>query len=151
MRVCNKDLVDIGFKANPGWQLEKVADHSHPHLLLLWQQQSHLVICFYSRRGSFSQLRSTMWNSTCVDLEAETAARVCKAGDLWQCRDCMCRNKYKTRLWEHIEAKHVLSHGYNCPFCSKFCSSKNAWHPHKSKFYTGCRNIRLEIQLRSLF
>ena len=40
--------------------------------------------------------------SICVDLEAEIATRVCEAGDLWQCRDCMCRTKYKTRLWEHI-------------------------------------------------
>ena len=63
-----------------------------------------------------------------------------KNGEVWQCLSCMWTTKYKTRLWEHIEAKHVTSQGYNCPFCSKFCSSKNAWHQHKSKFHKGCRN-----------
>lgn len=72
-----------------------------------------------------------------VDLEAEIAAKMCKADDLWQCRDCMWTTKYKTRLWEHVEAKHVLSQGYNCPICSKFCPSKNAWHHHKSRYHKG--------------
>ena len=73
----------------------------------------------------------------CVDLEAEISAKMCKASDLWQCMDCMWTTKYKTRLWEHIEAKHVTSQGYSCPICSKFCPSKNAWHHHKSRYHKG--------------
>ena len=60
-----------------------------------------------------------------------------KSGDLWQCKDCLWATKYKTRLWEHVEAKHVQSAGYCCPYCNKFCSSKNAWKQHKSKFHSG--------------
>jgi len=60
-----------------------------------------------------------------------------KLGDFWQCKVCLWETKHKTRLWEHIEAKHVQSAGYSCPFCSKFCSSKNAWKQHKSKFHSG--------------
>ena len=60
-----------------------------------------------------------------------------KLGDVWQCKDCLWETKYKTRLWEHVEAKHVQSSGYCCPYCSKFCSSKNAWKQHKSKFHSG--------------
>ena len=71
-------------------------------------------------------------------LHAEIAEKMGKNGDLWQCLDCLWTTKYKTRLWEHIEAKHVKSQGYMCPFCSKFCSSKNAYHQHKSKFHKGC-------------
>ena len=37
-----------------------------------------------------------------------------KLGDVWQCKDCLWETKYKTRLWEHVEAKHVhvQSSGY---------------------------------------
>jgi len=78
----------------------------------------------------------------CLDeLNAEIAKQMAKNGEVWQCLSCMWTTKYKTRLWEHVEAKHVTSHGYNCPYCSKFCSSKNAWHQHKSKFHKGCWNI----------
>jgi len=72
------------------------------------------------------------------ELNAEIAKQMAKNGEVWQCLSCMWTTKYKTRLWEHVEAKHVTSHGYNCPYCSKFCSSKNAWHQHKSKFHKGC-------------
>ena len=69
-----------------------------------------------------------------------------KLGDLWQCQDCLWTTRYKTRLWEHIEAKHVKSGGYSCPLCNKFCPSKNAWHLHKSRYHKGCWNKRLEMQ-----
>ena len=73
----------------------------------------------------------------CLDLDAEISSKMCKASDLWQCKDCLWTTKYKTRLWEHVEAKHVTSQGYNCPLCSKFCPSKNAWHHHKSRYHKG--------------
>ena len=76
----------------------------------------------------------------CADLEAQISAKMCKANDLWQCGDCLWTTKYKTRLWEHIESKHVSSHGYTCPICSKFCPSKNAWHHHKSRYHKGMWN-----------
>lgn len=73
-------------------------------------------------------------------LDAEITKQMAKNGEVWQCLSCLWTTKYKTRLWEHVEAKHVTSQGYSCPFCSKFCSSKNAWHQHKSKFHKGCWN-----------
>ena len=83
--------------------------------------------------------RSNKQVSFCLEeLNAEIAKQMAKNGEVWQCLSCMWTTKYKTRLWEHVEAKHVTSNGYSCPFCSKFCSSKNAWHQHKSKFHKGC-------------
>ena len=34
-------------------------------------------------------------------------AKMAKVEDLWQCQDCLGTTKYKTRLWEHIESRHV--------------------------------------------
>jgi len=65
------------------------------------------------------------------------AQKMSKTGDGWQCQDCLWTTKYKTRLWEHIEAKHVQSGGYNCAMCSKFCSTKHAFHIHKSRYHKG--------------
>ena len=76
--------------------------------------------------------------TTSSTIHNEITKQMAKNGEFWQCLSCLWTTKYKTRLWEHVEAKHVTSHGYNCPFCSKFCSSKNAWHQHKSKFHKGC-------------
>ena len=55
-----------------------------------------------------------------AELDAAIAPKMGKLGDLWQCQDCLWTTRYRTRLWEHIEAKHVKSGGYNCPLCSIF-------------------------------
>jgi len=87
-----------------------------------------------------SQPNITICVHCSVDVELETAIaqKMGKLGDLWQCQDCLWTTRYKTRLWEHIEAKHVKSGGYSCPLCNKFCPSKNAWHLHKSRYHKGC-------------
>ena len=54
---------------------------------------------------------------------------------VWQCATCGWQSKFKTRLYEHVEAKHVETGGYSCPLCEKFCSSKNAFKLHKSKYH----------------
>jgi len=77
-------------------------------------------------------------NKVDAELDAAIAPKMGKLGDLWQCQDCLWTTSYRTRLWEHIEAKHVKSGGYNCPLCFKFCPSKNAWHLHKSRYHKGC-------------
>ena len=57
---------------------------------------------------------------------------------VWQCVTCGWETKFKTRLYEHVEAKHVETGGHSCPLCGKFCSSKNALKLHKSKYH---RNV----------
>ena len=53
------------------------------------------------------------------------------------CTDCDFKSQISTNVINHIESKHVTSLGYTCPLCSKFCSSKNAWHLHKSRYHKG--------------
>ena len=53
----------------------------------------------------------------------------------WNCLSCGWITKNKTRLFEHVEAKHVPSAGYNCPFCEKFFRSLNSLKVHKSNFH----------------
>ena len=53
------------------------------------------------------------------------------------CTDCDFKSQISTNVINHIESKHVTSMGYTCPLCSKFCSSKNAWHLHKSRYHKG--------------
>ena len=53
------------------------------------------------------------------------------------CTDCDFKSQISTNVRNHIESKHVTSLGYTCPLCSKFCSSKNAWHLHKSRYHKG--------------
>jgi len=53
----------------------------------------------------------------------------------WHCITCGWETKLRARCWEHVEAKHVETNGYSCPFCDKFCPSKNSLKFHKSKYH----------------
>jgi len=58
-----------------------------------------------------------------------------KSGGVWQCLACGWEAKIKTRLYEHVEAKHVETNGYSCPICGKFCSSQKGLKNHKFKYH----------------
>ena len=51
----------------------------------------------------------------------------------WNCLSCGWITKNKTRLFVHVEAKHMPGDGYNCPICDKFCPSLNSLKAHKSR------------------
>ncbi|XP_023340303.1 zinc finger and BTB domain-containing protein 14 isoform X7 [Eurytemora carolleeae] len=55
----------------------------------------------------------------------------------WVCQACGWETRLKTRLWEHVEAKHVNTGGYTCPHCNKFCPSKNSLKAHVSRTHRG--------------
>jgi len=75
------------------------------------------------------------------DFEDEAIrSRMLRVGNQWQCGDCGWGSPAKMRLWEHIESNHVESSGYTCPFCNKFCRSKNAFQTHKSRFHRSDKN-----------
>jgi len=67
--------------------------------------------------------------------------KMSKIGELWQCLDCLWTTKNRTRLWEHIEAKHVQSAGYTCQICLKFCPSKRGLINHKARNHRGTANL----------
>ena len=58
-----------------------------------------------------------------------------KVGGSWKCSVCDYESKLKARTFEHVEAKHVQSQGYNCSICQKFCSTYNALKLHKSRYH----------------
>ena len=58
-----------------------------------------------------------------------------KSDGLWKCTGCNFNSSIKARLWEHIEAKHVKTAGYECPLCHKVSPSYNAFKVHKSTYH----------------
>ena len=58
-----------------------------------------------------------------------------KVGGSWKCSVCDYESKLKARTFEHVEARHVKSQGYNCSICQKFCSTYNALKLHKSRYH----------------
>ena len=54
---------------------------------------------------------------------------------VWQCVACGWETKYKTRLYEHVEAKHIGTNGHSCPTCGKFCASLKGLKLHKLKYH----------------
>ena len=48
---------------------------------------------------------------------------------IWDCLDCDYRNKKKTNIFRHVEAKHVLCQ-YVCHICSATMSCRNSLKQH---------------------
>jgi len=67
------------------------------------------------------------------DINFKIEQKMSKMDDVWQCMDCLWTTKNRTRLWEHIEAKHVQFLGYTCHLCFKFCPSKRGLINHKAR------------------
>jgi len=51
----------------------------------------------------------------------------------WTCLVCSYSTRHKTNMFQHVEAKHVQTEGYNCPFCQKFCPNFKSLKNHKSR------------------
>ena len=67
-----------------------------------------------------------------IDQVIHSQMQKCGVG-LWVCVTCGWETKYKTRLYEHVEAKHMETGGRFCPICQKTCPSKNALASHVSR------------------
>ena len=78
-----------------------------------------------------------------VEIEGLIEEKMLKSGDSWQCQICLWTTKYRTRLWEHVESKHLGGQGfvYSCPYCCKHFKSKNAFQTHKSRSKGQCQNV----------
>jgi len=53
----------------------------------------------------------------------------------WRCNLCDYSSIYKSRVKDHVEAKHMKSSVYQCPFCEKICYTNNALKCHISKHH----------------
>ena len=61
-------------------------------------------------------------------------AKIFKADSgLFTCYECGYSSKYKTTCQDHIESRHISTSGFICPYCEKFCPTRNALKSHISK------------------
>ena len=65
-----------------------------------------------------------------ADINSQVLSKMFKVGSLWKCTDCSMETKYKTRLYEHVEAKHVETSGYECQTCGKFLPTLKSLNNH---------------------
>ena len=84
-------------------------------------------------------------------IDQAVLAQMQKNGGAWQCLACGWEAKIKTRLYEHVEAKHVETNGYSCPICGKFCSSQKGLKNHKFKYHRNSGAIQFWIKVEQLF
>jgi len=74
-----------------------------------------------------------------LDLQRMIGARLQKTHDeasgvsLWQCLDCGHSSRSKSDCSKHVEAKHIVTSGYDCSFCGSHYPSKNALKSHVSR------------------
>ena len=69
-----------------------------------------------------------------MSLDEEIISKMTKVDTLWVCNDCPYKSRNKTHVVEHVESKHVLSHGgYECPVCEKVYKVRSSFRQHKCK------------------
>ena len=68
-------------------------------------------------------------------IDQAVLSQMTKLDSGWHCLACGWETSHKTRLYEHVEAKHVQTNGYSCPICEKVCQSKNALKCHRYKYH----------------
>ena len=68
-------------------------------------------------------------------IDQAVLSQMTKLDSGWHYLACGWETSHKTRLYEHVEAKHVQTNGYSCPICEKVCQSKNALKCHRYKYH----------------
>ena len=63
----------------------------------------------------------------------------------WECIECGYVSKYKTRVEEHVEARHVALGGLHCQLCHLFCPNKKSLRNHQYKYHSANRGSRLSL------
>ena len=58
-----------------------------------------------------------------------------KRGNLFVCLECGKTAGTRQNIRNHVESKHVVSPGYVCNICNKFCQTKNALALHRSRYH----------------
>jgi len=59
----------------------------------------------------------------------------------WGCKMCGFDSNNKTRMWEHVEAKHVDTGGYHCKICTKFCKSSSSLRNHMDRYHKELKKV----------
>ena len=72
-----------------------------------------------------------------LEVSAEVLSKMHFSEGVWRCLSCGWGSKYKSRTFDHVEAKHVDTPGYSCALCDKFCPSYSysSLKMHKSRYH----------------
>ena len=52
---------------------------------------------------------------------------------IWHCLQCHFNSKRCSVVKNHVEAKHIESAGFMCPYCSTICPTRNALTMHTGR------------------
>ena len=70
-----------------------------------------------------------------LEITSAVLSKMEQRGGVWGCLVCNWESKYKSRTFDHVEAKHIETGGYSCSICSKFCPSYSSLKMHKSRYH----------------
>ena len=76
-----------------------------------------------------------LWLCTCVHFIGDidwSSLMTSLGGGKWQCLACGYQSK-STNVRYHIEAKHMTSDGYTCPYCQEVIRNRGAYNHHLSQ------------------
>ena len=65
----------------------------------------------------------------------EVLSLMWRDGGTWRCNNCEYESNRKTNMFEHVEAKHVISTGYTCQTCGTFCKTFSAYRSHIKRLH----------------
>ena len=90
-----------------------------------------------------------------LDVITEVSSLMERVDKMWSCLACQYQSNRKTNLFEHVEAKHIQSTGYNCQDCGTFCKTYSAYRSHVKRLHPKAQAINwylddLELVLMSL-
>ena len=54
---------------------------------------------------------------------------------VWKCSECGYMSANKNNTYEHVEAKHVIHAGYQCPDCDKVYKTSGSLRNHKYTYH----------------
>lgn len=63
----------------------------------------------------------------------------------WECTECGYVSKYKTRVEEHVEARHMALGGVMCQLCQLYCPNKKSLRNHQYKHHSSNRGSKLAL------
>ena len=69
------------------------------------------------------------------EISSAVLSKMEQRGGVWGCLECNWESKYKSRIFDHVEAKHIETGGYSCTICGKFCPSYSSLKMHKSRYH----------------
>jgi len=79
-------------------------------------------------------------NKEYANLEVLANMQKTAAGN-WTCLACSYSTSHRTNMYQHVEAKHVQTEGYSCPYCTKFCPNFKSLKNHKNRCSKNEKNV----------